>query len=189
MTGDRAQGETPPCARSLVTGHRSPTFFEIDPTLSFTASFPPVGTPAPDFTLTSDQRKPVTLSSFRGQKNVVLAFFPWAFTSTCTAELCDFGTDYAQFASADTVVLGISCDSFHALREFKAKERMTVDLLSDDRRTVSRAYGVLIEELFVSGRAYVLIDKQGIIRWTWMEAELGHKRSNAELLAELAKLG
>ena len=153
-----------------------------------TASLPAIGSMAPDFTLTSDQRKPVTLSSFRGKQNVVLAFFPWAFTSTCTAELCDFGTDYSQFASADTVVLGISCDSFYALREFKAKEKMTIDLLSDDRRDVSRAYGVLIEEIFVSGRAYFVIDKRGAIRWTWMEAELGHRRSNAELLAELAKL-
>ncbi|HEU4570929.1 MAG TPA: redoxin domain-containing protein [Gemmatimonadales bacterium] len=156
--------------------------------MAFTATFPPVGSLAPDFTLTNDQRAPVTLSSFRGTHNVVLAFFPWAFTSTCTAELCDFGTDYSQFASADTVVLGISCDSVPALREFKAKERITVDLLSDAKRTVSRAYGVLIEELFVSGRAYVLVDKAGVIRWTWMEAELGHRRSNAELLAELAAL-
>jgi peroxiredoxin len=153
------------------------------------AGLPAIGSVAPDFTLLNDQRKPVTLSSFRGSKNVVLAFFPWAFTSTCTAELCDFGTDYSQFASAETVVFGISCDSFYALREFKAKEKMTVDLLSDDRRTVSKAYGVLIEELFVSSRAYVIIDKQGIIRWTHNEAELGHKRSNAELLAELQKLG
>jgi peroxiredoxin len=153
------------------------------------AGLPAIGSVAPDFTLLNDQRKPVTLSSFRGSKNVVLAFFPWAFTSTCTAELCDFGTDYSQFASAETVVFGISCDSFYALREFKAKEKMTVDLLSDDRRTVSKAYGVLIEELFVSSRAYVIIDKQGTIRWTHNEAELGHKRSNAELLAELQKLG
>lgn len=152
-------------------------------------SLPPVGSLAPDFTLLSDARKEVTLSSFRGRKNVVLAFFPWAFTSTCTAELCDFGTDYSQFASADTVVLGISCDSFYALREFKAKERMTIDLLSDVKRQASRAYGVLIEEIFVSARAYFLIDKEGVLRWAFAEAELGHKRSNAELLAELAKLG
>lgn len=178
----RSQGAFP-C--DPLTSHPLPLTMA---SMSFTATFPPVGSLAPDFTLTSDQRKPVTLSSFRGKKNVVLAFFPWAFTSTCTAELCDFGTDYSQFESADTVVLGISCDSFHALREFKAKEKMTIDLLSDDRRTVARAYGVLIEELFVSSRAYVIIDKAGTIRWTWNEAELGHKRSNAELLAELAKL-
>jgi peroxiredoxin len=152
------------------------------------AGLPAIGTEAPDFTLLSDQRKPVTLSSYRGRQNVVLAFFPWAFTSTCTAELCDFGNDVPQFSAADTIVLGISCDSFHALREFKAKERMTVDLLSDAKREVSRAYGVLIEDLFVSSRAYVIIDKQGVIRWTHNEAELGHKRSNAELLTQLQAL-
>jgi peroxiredoxin len=153
------------------------------------AGLPAVGSVAPDFTLLNDQRKPVTLSSFRGKQNVVLAFFPFAFTSTCTAELCDFGTDVPQFSAADTVVFGISCDSFHALKAFKAKEQMTVDLLSDIKREVSRAYGVLIEELFVSSRAYVIVDKAGTVRWTHNEAELGHKRSNAELLAELQKLG
>ena len=146
------------------------------------------GTEAPDFTLPSTGGGKVTLSKYRGTHNVILAFFPFAFTSTCTAELCDFSTDYAQFAKADTVGLPISCDFVPALKAFKAQERMTVDLLGDVRREVSRAYGVLLEDLYASARAYVLIDKQGIIRWSFAEAELGQKRSNAELLAELAKL-
>lgn len=152
------------------------------------AGLPAVGSVAPDFTLPSTGGKPVTLSTFRGKQNVLLAFFPFAFTSTCTAELCDFSTDYSQFASADTVVLPISCDFVPALKAFKAKENMTVDLLGDVRRDVSRAYGVLLEEAYASARAYVLIDKQGIIRWGYVEEELGHKRSNGELLAELQKL-
>lgn len=146
------------------------------------------GTEAPDFTLPSTGGGKVTLSKYRGTHNVILAFFPFAFTSTCTAELCDFSTDYAAFANADTVVLPISCDFVPALKAFKAQERMTVDLLGDVRREVSRAYGVLLEDLYASARAYVLIDKQGMIRWSFAEAELGQKRSNAELLAELAKL-
>lgn len=154
-----------------------------------TVSLLPTGSVAPDFTLASTSGEKVTLSSFRGKKNVILAFFPYAFTSTCTAELCDFSTDYAQFASAETVVLPISCDFVPALKAFKAKEKMTVDLLGDVKREVSRAYGVLMEEPFASARAYILIDKQGKIRWQFAEAELGHKRSNAELLAELQKLG
>jgi peroxiredoxin len=153
------------------------------------AGLPAVGSVAPDFTLPSTSGKQVTLSGFRGKQNVLLAFFPFAFTSTCTAELCDFSTDYSQFANADTVVLPISCDFVPALKAFKAKEQMTVDLLGDVRRDVSRAYGVLLEEAYASARAYVLIDKQGVIRWGYIEDELGHKRSNAELLAELAKLG
>ena len=150
--------------------------------------FLPLGTPAPDFTLPWTAGGKVTLSSFRGKKNVLLAFFPFAFTSTCTAELCELSTDYAQFASAETVVLPISCDFVAALKAFKAKEQMTVDLVSDFRRDASRAYGVLLEEAFASARAYILIDKAGMIRWQFAEVELGHKRSNAELLAELAKL-
>jgi len=157
--------------------------------MTVTVSLPPIGSLAPDFTLASTSGQKVTLSSFRGSKNVILAFFPFAFTSTCTAELCDFSTDYAQFANADTVVLPISCDFVPALKAFKAKEQMKVDLLSDVRRTVSAAYGVLMEESFASARAYFLVDKQGVLRWAFAEAELGHKRSNAELLAELAKLG
>jgi peroxiredoxin len=173
-----------------VTGRPSLVTLELSDstTMPVTTSILSAGTAAPDFTLPSTSGERVTLSSFRGKKNVILAFFPFAFTSTCTAELCEFSTDYAQFANADTVILPISCDFVPALKAFKAKEQMTVDLLGDVRREVSRAYGVLLVDLFASARAYVLIDKEGKIRWSFAEAELGHKRSNAELLAELAKL-
>lgn len=145
---------------------------------------PPVGSPAPDFTLPSTSGQSVTLSALRGKK-VLLAFFPLAFTSTCTAELCAFSDDYSRFEGADTVVLPISVDSVPTLKEFKAKERMTVDLLSDFKREVSRAYGVLNEEKFFAKRAYVLVDREGIVRWAFEEAELGHRRENAELLEQL----
>jgi len=145
---------------------------------------PALGAPAPDFTLPSTSGQTVTLSALRGKK-VLLAFFPLAFTSTCTAELCAFSEDYGRFQGADTVVLPISVDSVPTLKEFKAKERMTVDLLSDFKREVSRAYGVLLEDKFFAKRAYVLIDREGIVRWTFEEAELGHRRENAELLQQL----
>lgn len=151
------------------------------------ADLPRVGAPAPDFTLPSTAGTDVTLSALRG-KNVLLAFFPLAFTSTCTKEMCEFSTDYAQFQGANTVVLPISVDSVPTLKEFKAKERLTVDLLSDFKRDVSRKYGTLMESTFFSARAYVLIDKNGIVRWTYMEDTPSTKRENAELLAELAKL-
>ncbi|HEV8358701.1 MAG TPA: redoxin domain-containing protein [Gemmatimonadales bacterium] len=151
-------------------------------------SLPAVGAPAPDFTLPSTSGQPVTLSALRG-KNVLLAFFPLAFTSTCTAELCAFSEDYGKFQSADTVVLPISVDSVPTLKEFKAKERMTVDLLSDFKREVSRAYGTLLAEQFFSKRAYVVVDRGGTIRWTHEERELGQRRENGELLAQLGALG
>ena len=149
---------------------------------------PAVGAPAPDFTLPSTAGAEVTLSRLRG-KNVLLAFFPLAFTSVCTREMCAFSEDYAQFQSADTVVLPISVDSVPTLKEFKAKEKIGVDLLSDFRRDVSRLYGTLLEEKFFSNRAYVVIDRAGIVRWTYAESTTGSRRENQDLLAELKKLG
>jgi len=149
---------------------------------------PSTGTPAPDFTLPSTSSQTVTLTSLRG-KNVLLAFFPLAFTSTCTAEMCAISEDYGKFQSGNTVVLPISVDSVPTLKEFKAKEHLTVDLLSDFKREVSRQYGILNEERFFSNRAYVLIDRNGTVRWTHQEANNSERRDNSELLAELAKLG
>lgn len=151
-------------------------------------ALPPVGSPAPDFTLSSTSGADVTLSALRG-KNVLLAFFPMAFTSTCTAEMCSFTEDYDMFAGADTMVLPISTDAVPSLVEFKRKESLGVDLLSDFKREVSRKYGTLIEERFFSNRAYVLIDRQGMVRWAFMEATPGSRRENAEIFEQLAKLG
>jgi peroxiredoxin len=152
-----------------------------------TAAVPPVGSPAPEFTLPSTSGKPVTLSSLRGKK-VLLAFFPLAFTSTCTKELCDMRDDWDQFAGSDTVVLPISVDSTASLGEFKSKYAMQSDLLSDFRREVSRLYGVLLEDRFYSTRAYFVIDREGTIRWAHVEANPSQKRSNAELFEQLRAL-
>lgn len=150
-------------------------------------ALPPVGSPAPDFTLSSTSGSDVTLSALRG-KNVLLAFFPLAFTSTCTAEMCAFTEDYDKFGT-DAVVLPISVDSVPSLVEFKRKEKLGVELLSDFKREVSRKYGTLLEERFFSNRAYVLIDREGVIRWAFMEATPGSRRENAEILEQVAKLG
>jgi len=148
------------------------------------ASLPPVGSPAPDFTLPSTAGVDVTLSKLRG-RNVLLAFFPLAFTSVCTQEMCSFTEDYGRFRDANTIVLPISVDSIPTLKEFKNKERISVDLLSDFKREVSRRYGTLLEDRFFSNRAYVLIDPDGIVRWTFMEDTPGTRRQNDELLAQL----
>lgn len=147
-----------------------------------------IGAPAPDFTLASTSGTDVSLSSFRGRHNVLLAFFPLAFTSTCTAELCDFSDDFERFAKTGTAVLPISVDSVPTLKEFKAKHDMTVELLSDFKREVSRAYDVLLPDKFFSKRAYFLIDKRGVLRWAHTEVELGHKREDGELLRQIAAL-
>ena len=148
----------------------------------------PAGVVAPDFALPSTAGTDVTLSGFRGRKHVLLAFFPLAFTTTCTAENCAFSEDYEAFERAGTIVLPISVDSVATLKEYKAKHAMRQDLLSDFKREVSRAYGVLLEDRFFSKRGYFLIDRQGIVRWRHIEAELGARRDDAELLRQIAAL-
>jgi peroxiredoxin len=161
-----------------------PTYF---PLALQTLTPPPTGSPAPDFTLPSTSGKEVTLSALRG-RIVLLAFFPLAFTSTCTQELCDMRDDWDQFGSADVVTLPISVDSVPTLVEFKGKHSMRADLLSDFKREVSRKYGVLLEDRFFSTRAYFLIDRAGVIRWEHIEANPSQKRSNDELLQQIRAL-
>jgi len=144
--------------------------------------------PAPDFTLPPTSGSDVSLSSYRGRANALLAFFPLAFTSTCTAENCDFSKDLDLFATAQTVILPISVDSVPTLREYKAKYQMKQDLLSDFTREVSRQYGTLLDDKFFSSRAYFLVDKQGVLRWMHTEAKLGDRRENAELLRAIRSL-
>ena len=148
---------------------------------------PKVGEPAPDFTLPSTSGRDLTLSALRGRR-VLLAFFPLAFTSTCTAEMCAFSEDFSRFADAETTVPGISVDSVPALKAYRKQEGITIDLLSDFKREVSRLYGTLDEERWFSHRAYVLIDAEGVVRWTHQEQKLGARRENAELLEQLAIL-
>ena len=149
---------------------------------------PQVGDLAPDFSVASTSGSEVSLSSFRGKRNVLLAFFPLAFTGTCTKELICFTEDFDQFAGNGVEILPISVDSTASLREFKNKLQMKTELLSDFKRDVSRAYGVLNEDRFYSNRAYFLIDKNGTIRWSHVEANNGQRRENSEILAEMKLL-
>ncbi len=149
---------------------------------------PRVGDKAPDFSLKSTSGETVSLSQFKGQKNVLLAFFPLAFTGVCTKENCAFTEDYAKFEGKDTVVLPISVDATPSQNEFRSKHKMTHNILSDFKREAGRAYGVLDEEKFFTKRAYFLVDKQGKVRWKHVEPELGMSRTNQELLAEIDKV-
>jgi peroxiredoxin len=154
------------------------------------AQYPPAaGERAPEFTLPSTSGQPVSLASYSGAKHVLLAFFPLAFTRVCTAELCGFTDDFDQFASRDVEVLPISVDSVPTLNEFKRKLGLRVELLSDFRRDVSRAYGVLLDEAFHSKRAYFLIDREGVVRWAHVEPATGQRRENEEILEQIARLG
>ena len=129
-----------------------------------------IGQKAPDFTLKGTQgSEPVTLASYRGQSNVVLLFFPLAFTPVCTTELCSMTDDYARYRDLGAEVLGISVDSPFSLAAFAAKENIGVNLLSDFNREASRAFDVLYEDLLglkgVAKRAAFVIDQEGVVQY------------------------
>jgi peroxiredoxin len=149
---------------------------------------PQAGDIAPDFTAASTSGKDVSLSSFRGKRNVLLAFFPLAFTGTCTKELVCFTEDFDQFAGKGVEILPISVDSTASLREFKNKLQMKTELLSDFKRDISRAYGVLNEDRFHSNRAYFLVDTDGRVRWSHVEGNNSERRDNSEILAAIKLL-
>jgi peroxiredoxin len=126
-----------------------------------------VGAVAPDFTLPDQDRQAVTLSSFRGRP-VVLAFFPAAFSSVCTTELCTFRDRLAALEDAPAQVLGISVDTFFALKAFHTAEGLTFPLLSDFNKQVIRDYEVYNPDMIglhgVAKRAVFVLDGQGVVR-------------------------
>lgn len=129
-----------------------------------------IGQPAPDFTLRDTEKNKLTLSEQKG-KNVVLLFFPLAFTSTCTKELCMTRDNLATYNDLDALVYGISVDSLFSLGKFKSEQSLNFTLLSDFNKTASRAYDTIYEHWFndmdgVSKRSAFVIDKEGIVRYT-----------------------
>ncbi len=132
-----------------------------------------VGTQAPDFTLkskSSGNLVDVKLSANFGQKNTVLLFFPLAFTSVCTAELCDVSQGISAYQGLNADIIGISVDSPFAQEAWAQKEKITITLVSDLNKEVTRAYGVEFKALAgigdTSARAAFVIDKHGIVRYS-----------------------
>ena len=126
-----------------------------------------VGSKAPDFTLTDEERQPVTLSQQRGRP-VVLAFFPAAFSSVCTKELCTFQDALAQLNDVNAAVYGISVDTFFSLKAFHDQQKLSFSLLSDFNKQVIRDYGVFNEDMIglkgIAKRAVFVLDKDGVVR-------------------------
>ncbi|GAA2732633.1 MULTISPECIES: peroxiredoxin [Streptomyces] len=127
-----------------------------------------VGDKAPDFELKDNHGRSVKLSDFRGEKNVVLLFYPFAFTGVCTGELCELRDNLPKFTDRDTQLLAVSNDSIHTLRVFAEQEGLEYPLLSDfwPHGNVSRAYGVFDEDKGCAVRGTFIIDKEGVVRWT-----------------------
>lgn len=126
-----------------------------------------LGSKAPDFTLTNSDKQAVTLSEHFG-KPIVLLFFPLAFTSVCTAELCSVRDNIAFYNQTNATVLGISVDSPFTLAKFKEEQKLNFQLLSDFNKEVSGAYGSLYENFVlglkgVSKRSAFVINTEGTI--------------------------
>jgi peroxiredoxin len=147
-----------------------------------------VGQEAPDFKLRGPGGQPVTLSEFRGSRNVVLVFFPLAFSPVCSHQLPAIERDIARFEQLGATVLGISVDSHWANTLFAQRLRISFPLLSDFHRQASAAYGVLIPEAGHSGRAIFVVDRRGMIVYKDVSPDPEQIPSNDRVLAHLASL-
>ncbi|RSM70284.1 peroxiredoxin [Kibdelosporangium aridum] len=127
-----------------------------------------VGTKAPDFTLNDYNKQPVTLSSFQGEKNVLLVFYPFAFSGKCQGELCQVRDELATYNDADVQVLGVSVDHVFALKTWAEQQGYQFPLLSDfwPHGEVAKAYGVFNDKAGMAVRGTFLIDKAGVVRFT-----------------------
>lgn len=152
---------------------------------------PEVGDAAPAFTLAAYPAGKIKLSQFKGEKNVVLYFYPKDDTPGCTVEACDFRDQHADFGS-DTVVLGISPDSVASHEKFTNKFSLPFPLLADEDHAIAEKYGVWVEKNMYGKksmgiqRATFLIDKKGKIAAVWPKVKVeGHVAAVAEKLNEL----
>lgn len=128
-----------------------------------------VGDKAPDFKLFDSDKKEVSLSDYKG-KNVVLLFFPLAFSGVCTKEMCSMRDDIGSYSELNAEILGISVDSVFSLDAFKKAEGLNFRLLSDFNKNTSKEYGALFDDFAfgmhgVSKRSAFVIDKDGVIRY------------------------
>jgi glutaredoxin-dependent peroxiredoxin len=152
-----------------------------------------VGTSAPGFSLYSSDKKQVTLSE-QTDSNVLLLFFPLAFTSVCTAELCSVRDNLSWYNTINAKVFGISVDSPQTLAKFKEDQQLNFTLLSDFNKDVSRAYGS-IYEMFglnmkgVSKRSAFVIDRDGIVQYAEVLENAGEQPDFEKIKAILSSLG
>ena len=148
-----------------------------------------VGEVAPDFDLKDQHGAKVKLSSFKGEKNVVVLFIPFSFTGTCTGELCAIRDDLAAFQNDDVQVIAISCDSPFTQKIFAEQEGYKFPVLSDfwPHGAVAQAYGIFNADLGCALRGTFVIDKQGVIRWSVVNG-LGDARNNSDYKSAIAAL-
>jgi peroxiredoxin len=149
-----------------------------------------IGDHAPDFTLNDQTRTPVTLSDFRGQKHVLVVFYPLAFSGVCTGELCTLRDSIDGFRSEEVETLAISVDSTAATAAWAAKEGFAFPLLSDfwPHGEVAQQYGVFDADRGLALRGTFLVDKDGVVRFAEVNA-IPEARDQQRWRQALAELG
>jgi peroxiredoxin len=152
-----------------------------------------VGKKAPDFTLPDTERKPRKLSEFMGKK-LVLAFYPGAFTSVCTKEMCTFRDSMTRLNELKAQVIGISVNDPFSNKGFAEKNLLTFPLLSDYGRKVIRLYGIELKDFAglkgysVAKRAVFILDKDGVVRYRWVSEDPGIEPNYEEVKKVLEKI-
>lgn len=148
-----------------------------------------IGNKAPEFELSDQHGVKVSLSSFREKKNVVIVFYPFAFSGTCTGELCEIRDDLSAFQNDAVQLLAISCDSIFSQRTFSEAQGYKFPVLSDfwPHGNVSKAYEVFNEDRGCAIRGTFIIDKAGILRWQVVNG-MGDARSVIEYKEAIAAL-
>jgi peroxiredoxin len=148
-----------------------------------------IGDIAPDFTVKNQFGQEITLSSFTGKKNVVLTFYPFSFTGTCTGELCDLRDNLNVFQNENVELLAISCDSPFTQKVFAEKENYSFNLLADfwPHGAVAQAYGVFDAEKGCAIRGTFIINKEGKLTWSVING-IGEGRNFHDYQEALAKL-
>lgn len=151
-----------------------------------------IGEPAPDFSLYNTEKELVNLANLRGQK-VLLLFFPLAFTSVCTAELCAVRDNLKVYESLNVLPLGISVDSLHTLKKFKEEQHLNFPLLSDFNKEISTLYKAIYEEFGfgmkgVSKRAAFLINEDGMVEYAEVLDNAGEQPNFEAIKKILAKV-
>ena len=149
-----------------------------------------IGDLAPDFTLKDQNGQDFSLADFRGRKNVVIVFYPFAFSGICTGELCEIRDNLGDFVSDDVQVLAISCDHMFSQRAWADKEGYFFPLLSDywPHGGVAQAFGVFNDTAGAALRGTFLVDAEGVIRWSLVN-EIGEGRDFSGYHAALKDLG
>lgn len=148
-----------------------------------------IGSKAPDFEISDQHGVKVSLASFRDKKNVVILFYPFSFTGTCTGELCEIRDDLSAFQNDAVQLLAISCDSIFSQRTFSEAQGYKFPVLSDfwPHGNVSKAYGVFNEDRGCAIRGTFIIDKAGVLRWQVVNG-MGDARSVIEYKEAIAAL-